>query len=308
MLRTASFVLLLLAVASAAKASALGVLPADGCPAGRAVEANLERLGVLESLSRLGTARLQVQGTLLHIAFLDPGGKYLGVRVVEAAGDCATRATLAAAVISAFVGEWAPTALRTPEPPAAPATATRAPEAANSVHRWYGELGGSAFGIHDGDVGGWGLGARADLGLGIGLLTVLVEHAGDRQQTLGTGKGVYSFTRAGLGIGFRQQWSRGFWDATLAPMLVRLSLEGMDLLSPRQVTNWQFAQTAQVRVGAKVQRLRLFLFVGASYAVPPQQMGLADRDAKVPLSPVNMQAGLGISVGLGPGRNPHEAP
>lgn len=296
MQRTASLLILILAVVSAEKASALGVLPADGCPAGRAVEANLDRLGVLASLSQLGTAEIQVQGTLLHIAFRDPGGKHLGVRVVEAAGDCAARATLAAAVISAFAGEWAPTALAAPGQSAKPVPPSITPAAAPAPRRWYAELGALGFGIHDGDVGGWGLGGRADLGLGMGLLTVLVEHAGDRQRALGTGKGAYSFSRAGLGIGIRQQWSQAFVDATLAPMLVRLSLQGMDLLSPRTTTDWQFALAVQARVGARVQWLRPFLFLGASYAVPPQQMGLSDRDVKVPLSSVNVHAGLGLSV------------
>jgi hypothetical protein len=296
MQRFVSLVILLLAVASADEASALGVLPADGCPAGRAVEANLERLGVLESLSRLGTAELQMQQTGLRIAFRDPGGKYLGERVVEAAGDCATRATLAAAVISAFAGEWAPTALASPGPTAEPAPPPAAPATPTAQRRWSAELGALGFGIHDGDAGGWGVGGRADIALGMGLFTVLVEHAGDRQRALGTGQGAYSFTRGGLGIGLRQQWSQAFLDATLAPTLVRLSMQGMGLLSPRGTTNWQFALAAQVRVGARVQWLRPFLFVGADYAVPPQQMALSDRDVKVPLSSVNAQAGLGISV------------
>lgn len=300
MQRAASLLILVLAVAFADEASALGVLPTDGCPAGRAVEANLEHLGVLEILSQLGTAEIQVARTELHIAFRDPGGKFLGERVVEAAGDCATRASLAAAVISAFAGEWTPTALAAPGAPAEPATVSRSSATPTSPRRWHAELGAQAFGIHDGDVAGWGFGGRADLGLGTGLLTMLFEHTGDRQQTLGTGKGAYSFTRAGLGIGIHRQGPQAFWDATLMPMLVRLSLEGLELLSPRKTTDWQLALAAQARVGARVQWMRPFLFVGASYAVPPQQMGLADREGKVSLSSVEVQAGLGVSVGLVP--------
>jgi len=300
MQRGASLLILVLAVGFADQASALGVLPAEGCPAGRAVEANLEHLGVLEILSQLGTAEIQVERTELHIAFRDPGGKFLGERVVDAAVDCATRASLAAAVISAFAGEWTPTALAAPVVSAEPATVSRTSSAPATPRRWHAELGAQAFGIHDGDVASWGFGGRADLGLGMGLLTLLFEHTGDRQQTLGTGKGAYSFTRAGLGIGVHRQGSQAFWDATVMPMLVRLSLEGVGLLSPRQTTDWQLALAAQARVGARVQWMRPFLFVGASYAVPPQQMGLSDRDAKVPLSSVEVQAGLGVSLGIVP--------
>lgn len=303
MQRAASLLFLILAVAWNEEAWALGVWPADGCPAGRAVEANLERLGVLEILSQLGSAEIQVQRTELHIWFRDRAGKSLGVRVVEAAGDCSTRATLATAVISAFAGEWSPTALPAPEEPAEPAapkTSPPTPAAATAVRRWQAELGAMGFAIHDGDVAGWGAGGRADLGLGTALLTVLVEHAGEREQALGTGHGRYSFTRAGLGVGIHRQGTQAFWDASLMPMVVHLSLEGAELLTPRTTTHWQLALGAQARVGARVQWLRPFLFVGASYAVPPQQMGLSDRDVKVPLSSVNVQAGLGISVGLLP--------
>jgi hypothetical protein len=301
MQRVCSLVILTLAVlVFVEEASARGVSPADGCPAGSAVEANLARLGVLDVLSRLGTAEIQGQGTELRIWFRDHQDKSLGVRVVDAAGDCATRAALATAVISAFAGEWAPTALAARGESGEPKRSSPGPTAASAQRRWHAELGAMAFGIHDGDVAGLGFGGRVDVGFGVGLATVLFEHSGERRQGLGTGRGAYRFTRAGVGGGVHQQWPRWFWDATLAPMLTRLSLEGVDLLRPRSTTEWQLALAAQARLGARVRWLRPFVFVGASYAVPAQQMTLADRDVKVSLSPVNFQAGLGLAVGLLP--------
>ena len=297
------------------------VFPNDGCPSSDAIDANLEGLGALALLAQLGTAEVRVQEPSLHVFFRDRRGESLGVRVVTATSDCGTRAALAAAVIAAFVGEWAQTKLadavsRPAAPPTAkPATApapqaeahrtqqgepdakarSAAQPASSTARTWQAELGALAFGIYDGDAGGFGFGARANLNRGAHMASALVEGSLDRERSLGGGKGAYRFLRAGLGLGVRQQWPSVFWDVTVFPMVERLSLQGKNVIAPRDATDWGFVLAGQTSLGWNAPRFRPFLFVGASYVIPGQRMTLADTNVRVPLSSVNFEAGLGVS-------------
>jgi hypothetical protein len=155
--------------------------------------------------------------------------------------------------------------------------------------------------VHDGDEGGLGLGARADLGRGPWLLSALVEGSSERAQTLGAGQGAYRFLRAGIGFGVRTLGPQVFWDATLLPMIDRLSLAGKELAANRTVTSWGFAVAGRTRLGWSGGRLRPFLFLAASYRVPGERMTLENRPGvKVPLSATNVEAGLGISLRISP--------
>jgi len=169
------------------------------------------------------------------------------------------------------------------------------PEKASIARPWQGEVGAHAFAIYDGDEDGVGLGVRADLGRGPWLASVLVEGTFEREQPLGSGRGAYRFLRAGVGLGVRKQWSGVFWDVTLVPMVDRLSLAGKDLLTTQTATSWGFAIAGQTRLGFGGWRLRPFLFAGASYRIPGERMTISDREVKVQLSALNIEAGLGIS-------------
>lgn len=303
--------------------AAVSVFPEGGCPASDAIDANLERLGALALLTQLGTAEVRVQEPSLHVSFLDRRGSSLGVRVVKVTSDCGTRATLAAAVIAAFVGEWAQTkladAVSTPAAPPTvnPASTAAAQAAANRNQQgepaakkpaaaqpmtlarrpWQAELGVVAFGIHDGDAGGLGFGVRANLNRGAYLASALVEGSLDREQPLGDGQGAYRFLRAGLGLGVRWQWPGIFWDTTVVPMVERLSLQGRNVIAPKDVTDWGFVLAGHALLGWNGPRFRPFLFVGASYSTPGQRMTLTDGNVKpVPLSSVNVETGLGVSL------------
>jgi hypothetical protein len=272
-------------------AAAVSVVPDTGCPASAAIDARLDRLGALGLLSQLGSAEVRVEEPTLHVYFRDRRGDSLGARVVTATADCEARAALAAAVIAAFAGEWAQTALA----PRASAPAVKLEAKTSRAQPWQGEVGVLAFAIYDGDEDGLGLGVRADLGRGPWLASLLVEGTFEREQPLGSGRGAYRFLRAGLGLGARKQWSGVFWDVTLVPMVDRLSLAGKDLLTNQDAASWGFAIAGQTRLGFGGWRLRPFLFTEASYRIPGERMTLDDRPVKVPLSALNIEAGLGIS-------------
>jgi hypothetical protein len=306
--------------------AAVSVFPGDGCPAREAIDTNLESLGALVLLTQLGTAEVRVQEPSLHVFFRDRRGESLGVRVVTATSDCGTRAALAAAVIAAFVGEWAQTKLADAvSPPAASSTATPGAAAApppeanrtqqaepgvrvsaaaqpisSTTRTWQAELGAMAFGIHDGDAGSFGFGLRASLNRGAYMASALVEGSLDRERPLGPGQGAYRFLRAGLGLGVRWQWPRIFLDTTVVPMVERLSLQGKNVTTPKQATDWGFVVAGHASLGWNRPRWRPFLFIGASYSSPSQRMTLSDTDVRVPLSSVNVEAGLGVSLRIWP--------
>jgi hypothetical protein len=276
---------------------AVVVSPTDGCPSSAAIAAHLQHLGALDLLVQLGDAEVRVEAPSLHLTFRDRQGEPLGERVVTATTDCEARAALAAAVIAAFAGEWAQTALAAPasKPPA------RAATPASPRQPWQADLGALIAAVHDGDEGGYDLGVRADLGRGPWLLSALVEGSSERAQALGSGQGAYRFLRAGVGLGVRTLGLHIFWDVTLLPMIDRLSLAGKDLAANRTVASWGFAVAGQTRLGWNRWRLRPFLFLAASYRVPGERMTLENRPGvKVPLSAINVEAGVGISLRLSP--------
>jgi hypothetical protein len=298
MRRSLSFLALALVAASWPRNArgAVSVSPADGCPSSDAIALHLERLGARDLLAQLGNAEVRVVEPSLHLTFRDRQGDSLGTRAVTATADCEARAALAAAVIAAFVGQWAQTAVA---PPAAAATAkaeTRAPVG----QPWHGEFGAMVFAVHDGEEGGLGLGVRADLGRGPWLVSALFEGSSEREQSLGAGQGGYRFLRAGLGLGVRKLWSRIFWDATLVPMVDRLSLAGKHLALNQTVTSWGFAVAGQTRLGWRGWRWWPFLFAGASYRAPGERMTLVESTVKVPLSAINVEAGFGVSLRISP--------
>jgi hypothetical protein len=276
------------------------VSPGDTCPSSDAIARHLQQLGALELLPQLGTALVRVEGPSLHLTFRDHQGDPLGNRVVTATADCEARAALAAAVIAAFVGEWAPQA------PPVSAPAVKVEKNVPSKPRWQSDLGAMMSAVHDGDEGGFAIGVRADLGRGPWLASALVEGSSERERPLrsdqgGSGQGAYRFVRAGLGLGVRTLASRIFWDASLLPMVDRLSLVGKQLAASRTVTRWGLAVAGQTRLGWNGPHVRPFLFVGASYRAPGERMTLENRPAvKVSLSPFNVEAGLGIAFAISP--------
>jgi hypothetical protein len=275
--------------------AAVTVSPEDGCPSGEAITTNLDRLGALSALNQLGGAQVTVQGSALHVSFRDYFGEPLGARTVMASEDCAERATLAAAVIATCAGDWARTKLAEPAPVPVATPESRA------ARPWQAELGALAFGVHDGDEGTFGLGGRADVGLGPWMATAIGEASWSRERSVGTGQGSYRFIRAGLGPGIRSQGDRLFWDAALLAMVERLALEGKNLTPPNTASDWDMVVAISSRLGWNGRRVRPFVFLEASYSTPQQNMlptGRADR--RVSLSQFNVEAGLGISFAFLP--------
>lgn len=295
---------------STAAQATVTVIPDQGCPAGAAIDDQLERLGARELLSKGGGEAIEVrvaEGSL-HVSFHDDQGQAIGARVVSATNDCGERAALAAAVIAAFAGDWRQSeppspGFAAPPRPAGPAkavTVVAATAPAAEAAPWRAELGVAAFGLHDGDAGGFGVGGRLDLWRGLWALTALGEGSSERAQALGPGQGAYRFVRAGVGLTARRRWSRVSADATLVPMVGRLALRGKDLATTEEKTDWEFVAGAQARLAWDAGRLRPFLFAGASYDTPAQRMVLRDGSARVPLSRVNVEGGLGIAFGILP--------
>jgi hypothetical protein len=293
------FLVLALVIAAGVRnaAASVVVLPRDECPSSDAIASRLEHLGALDLLAQLGAAEVRVEAPSLRLSFRDRRGDPLGARVVTATSDCEARAALAAAVIAAFVGEWTQTALA----PAPEKATAKAETGASPGKRWQADLGALIAAVHDGDEGGYGLGVRADLGHGLWLLSALVENSSERARTLGAGQGAYRFLRASIGLGVRTLGPHVFWDATLLPMIDRLSLAGKELAANRTVTRWGFVVAGQTRLGWSGGRLRPFLFLAASYRIPGERMTLENRPGvKVPLSATNVEAGVGISLRIFP--------
>jgi hypothetical protein len=298
----------------------IGVFPDRGCPASAAIEATLERLGALRRLGQLGSAEVRLEETRMLISFRDRGGEYLGLRVVDAGSDCEARASLAAAVIAAFAGEWSETQLADPSRPAQPETdseeeaeASPDPATAKPVESasqtasaplpslpFGSELGVVGLGMHDGNATALGAGGRLDFTVGPWVFTGLVEASTERSRELGSGEAAYASQRGGLGIGLRQEGASLFWDLSLMPMIERLSLSGRNVDAGRSTSAWDFALGGDVRFGWRGRRWRPFLLLGASTTIPPQRMALSESDLWVTVSAFNARVGLGISYVMAP--------
>jgi hypothetical protein len=83
------------------------------------VAAELERLGTAAAVAAVGVPEIRVDGTSMRVALRGLDGKISGVREIAAPTACAERATVAAVLVSAWVGAWPagalPEAARMPE-------------------------------------------------------------------------------------------------------------------------------------------------------------------------------------------------
>jgi hypothetical protein len=290
------------ALSAPALAADIDVVPDRGCPASRAIEDNLASLGALRGLAQLGSAEVRLEGPRMLVAFRDRGGEHLGLRVVTAGDDCGARATLAAAVIAAFVGKWTETQLADPRPPSESAveSTSRTASPSSPSPTLGGELGVVALGLHDTDAAALGVGGRLDLVLGPWLIAGLGEASTERTRGLGSGVGAYATRRGGVGFGFRPQGGKLFWDLSLLLMVERLTLEGRDVDQGKSATTWDFVLGGDIRLGWRGRRFRPFLLLGAAYTVPPQQMALVDSDLRVTVSAFNARLGLGVAYVMSP--------
>lgn len=94
-------------IASLLWAGAVTVLPmGTTCPSGDAIAAELDRLGSLAALASLGSPEVTVNDAKLYVVLRGQDGSMLGARDVAAPEACNERATVAAVLIAAWVGEW----------------------------------------------------------------------------------------------------------------------------------------------------------------------------------------------------------
>jgi hypothetical protein len=80
--------------------------PVARCPSPDAVAAELERLGTAAAVAAVGTPEIQVDGARMRVALRGLDGNVSGVREVAAPASCAERASVAAVLVSAWVGAW----------------------------------------------------------------------------------------------------------------------------------------------------------------------------------------------------------
>jgi hypothetical protein len=99
----------------------LSLVPAgQTCPTAEAIEAELKRIGVLDMLAAFGTTEVTFAEDRARLVVRERGGSVLGSREVAAPQGCDQRAAVAAALISAWLGQWR---AREPVPPTAIAPA-----------------------------------------------------------------------------------------------------------------------------------------------------------------------------------------
>ena len=288
----------------------VSVSPSGACPAPDAIEAELRRIGALSAVEAVGRAEVEVHEASLHLVLRDREGLALGVREVRAPRECRAQVAVAAVVIAAWAGEWAETglgqraAVRNSEM-AVPPTRGTGPAPATGVtpdtvpgQSLHGELGASGFGVHDGDSGTWGLGVQGGLGRGWLFMTIMIDGSGERTRPLGPGQAVYRDQRLALGPCLRKAWPLTYVDLTLAPQVVRLSLQGSNLEAPRSTTVWGLAVDARVRLGLELGRLAPFLYVADTVDLLRDKLKLDDRQDVVRLSLINLAVGAGILVHL----------
>jgi hypothetical protein len=80
--------------------------PGAGCPSPEAVAAELARLGTASAVAAVATPEIRVHGATMRVALRGLDGAISGVREVAAPGSCAERASVAAVLVSAWVGAW----------------------------------------------------------------------------------------------------------------------------------------------------------------------------------------------------------
>lgn len=105
--------------------AAAGPVSGANCPSTDAVSAEVARLGTTDAMAAVGSAEVTVQGTRMRLTLRGLDGAVLGVREVSAPLSCVERASVAATLISAWVGAWPTGALSKPVEPQPPLQAER---------------------------------------------------------------------------------------------------------------------------------------------------------------------------------------
>ncbi len=83
----------------------LATTPAN-CPSAEALSAELDRLGTAKAVAALGTPEVSMSGTRMRVGLRGRDGSLSGVREIVAPASCGERASVAAIVVSAWVGAW----------------------------------------------------------------------------------------------------------------------------------------------------------------------------------------------------------
>jgi hypothetical protein len=266
------------------------------CPSNDAVRGELDRLGALPTVENMGSVEVQVREPTLRIVLRDKEGRLLGTRDMTVTADCGERATLAAATIAAWSGSWAGTVLGEPAPaPLPPATGTDAQQPPS--RRWALAAGAFGFGVHDGDRSAAGLGVAGDAAAGPLVLAAFFDGNTERERPLGPGRAGYRSVRGGVGVGVRTSGTRRlFLEATLSPVVSRVSLQGKDLETNNQVSEWNVGLSARVRAGWRTTHVTPHLFFDLSRDFLRRRATLDDRPDSLSLSATNAALGVGIAV------------
>jgi hypothetical protein len=224
----------------------------------------------------------------------------LGQREVAAPDACHERAVVAAVVIAAWLGEWSGGENRattpspaSPPPPVLTRPPAPPPPAPRSAPRI--DIAAFGFGVHDGDVGTWGVGGEVGYQLA-GPFSVLAlgQGTGERSQALGPGRAAYSSLSIGAGISWRRRLGRGLLDLGLAPEATRVALRGQQLATTRTATAWSLAGDGRIRLGLRLGAVVPFLYADAAYALVTSRLTLDDLSNQVTLSRWNVAGGLGV--------------
>jgi hypothetical protein len=96
----------MLALLLASLWQATGPGPRPPCPSVEALFAELDRLGTTDAVAKIGTPEVEVEGATMRVSLRASDGSISGIREVAAPDDCQERATVAATLISAWVGAF----------------------------------------------------------------------------------------------------------------------------------------------------------------------------------------------------------
>lgn len=159
------------------------------------------------------------------------------------------------------------------------------------------ELGGFAFGIHDGDAFGFGGGVQVGLHFPHWLgLEAVMAGSSQRERAMERGTAAYRLFSLGVGGNARRTWRVAFVDLGVMPEATLLTVSGRNLQSGRNATRWGLAAAARARFGLVYGGWRPFLFMGASHDFRAERLLLEDYpEHSLTLSRWNFICGLGLA-------------
>lgn len=134
------------------------------------------------------------------------------------------------------------------------------------------EVGGFAFGIHDGKEGALGGGIEAGYRLSRWLaVAAWFEGSGAREQALVRSSATYRRYDLGLGLAVGKTVEPLFADLSLLPELTWLTVEGTEPYSTNSENRLGLAAGARIRIGLLIGPWCPFMFAAGSYDLAEEQ-------------------------------------